>query len=93
MPASSPQSGSSVLRYRDRIAARARDAGLRNAQRPVPAVVVRDEECDLLGRSESGEEPELIVVALRFAPIPMERRNEPLGFLDQSRGAVVFTAT
>ncbi len=45
-------------------------------------IVVCNAECDLLGRPEPGEEPELIIVALRLAPIPMERCNEPLGFLD-----------
>lgn len=59
-----------------------RDAGIRDAERPVLGVVVRNDERDLLGRPESLEEPELIIVSLGFAPIPMERRNEPLGFPD-----------
>lgn len=59
-----------------------RDARLRNTQRSARGVVVRNAECDLLGRPEPGEEPELIIVALRLAPIPMERCKEPLGFLD-----------
>lgn len=48
-------------------------------------VAVCDNECDLLGRPEPGEEPELIIVSLRLLPIPMERGNEPLGFLDAER--------
>jgi hypothetical protein len=63
----------------------ARDPGLRHAERAVPGVVVRDDECDLLGRPEPREEPELVIVSLGFAPIPMERRNEPLGFPDAER--------
>jgi hypothetical protein len=37
---------------------------------------------DLFGRPQSAEEPELVVVALRFTPIAMYRGDECLGVLD-----------
>jgi hypothetical protein len=45
------------------------DARLRDPQRTVDSVVVAEDERNLLGRAQSGEEAELIVVALRFTPV------------------------
>jgi hypothetical protein len=40
----------------------------RSLSTPAPDVEIGHEESDLLGRAHPGEEPELIVIALRLAP-------------------------
>jgi hypothetical protein len=39
----------------------------------------------LLGRSQPGEEPELVVVALCLAPLTVDCRNQGFGFLNAER--------
>jgi hypothetical protein len=54
-----------------------------DAERPPIRINVFDHERDLFGRPEAGEEPKLIVVALRFTPIPMESGDQRFGFVDR----------
>jgi hypothetical protein len=60
----------------------ARDACLVDADGSLLEIDVGEHECDLLGRSHAGEEPELIVVSLGFTPIPMDRGNQRFRVLD-----------
>src|SRR5438045_3907614 len=48
-------------------------------------VVVGDDQGDLFGGSKSGEESQLIIVAMRFAPVVMEGGDEGLGVLNTER--------
>src|SRR6185437_685801 len=64
------------------IAINPRDASLRDTQHAVYGIVVADDERDLLGRAQSREEAELIVVALRFTPIAMNRSDQRFCVLD-----------
>jgi hypothetical protein len=40
-------------------------------------------ERNFFGGSQAGKESKLVVVALRFTPIVVNRRDERLGFLDR----------
>jgi hypothetical protein len=55
---------------------------LGDAQHAMRGIVVRHDEGDLLGRAQPRKESEFVVVALRFAPVPMQGGNECFGILD-----------
>nr|WP_246433670.1 hypothetical protein [Povalibacter uvarum] len=57
-------------------------ARLRHADLALHEIAVGDEQGDLLGRTEPREEPELIVVALRLAPIRVDAGNDCLRLID-----------
>jgi len=52
---------------------------------PVDEIDVGDRKGDLLRRSQSGEKPELVIVPLRFTPIPMQGRDQELRVLHAER--------
>ena len=49
------------------------------------AIKVRHDKRNLLRGAHAGEEPEFIVVALRFAPVLVDRGDQRLSFLDRER--------
>ena len=53
-----------------------RNPGLSDLKRPPGRIKIRNQERDLLRGAHSGEEAELIVVALPFAPIPTDCGDE-----------------
>src|SRR6185437_8347931 len=70
-------------------------ARLRDAQHAMRRVVVGDDERDLFGRAQAGEEPQLIVMGIRCAPILVESGDEDLRVLDAegiNAWAILFTA-
>ena len=64
------------------IAIDAVDARLRDKDRPCPNVVVANGERNLFRRTQSSEKPELIEIALRFAPVAVEGSNQQLGVVN-----------
>ena len=74
-----------ILAGLGRILVVAIDARLRDRERPVCHIEVGYRERDLFRRPQSGKEPKFIVVALRFAPVAVKRRNERLGFVNRER--------
>ncbi|HYL60098.1 MAG TPA: hypothetical protein VEU51_14605 [Candidatus Acidoferrales bacterium] len=61
------------------------DTRLADADLGLGDIAVTDEQRDLLGRPQAREEPKLIVVALRFAPVSMDGGDQGLGLLDAER--------
>jgi hypothetical protein len=61
------------------------DACLRDRECPACRIEVGHDERNLFRRSQSGEEPKLIIVALCFAPVAVKRRNERLGLVNRER--------
>jgi len=87
------QCDSPILSGFCRVLVNSRNTRFIDFERPARDVEIGHEEGDLLGRARAGEEPELIVVALCFAPIPVDCGDERLRFLDLKRvdpGAVLL---
>lgn len=59
------------------------DASLRDTDLALDEIAVRHPQGNLLRRAQAGEESEFIVVALRLAPVTMDRSNECFGLLDR----------
>src|SRR5688572_2285582 len=57
-------------------------ARLRDCNSSSLEIAVGQQERDLLGRAQSREEPKLVVVALRLAPIVSNRGDERFGIVD-----------
>lgn len=53
-----------------------------DSERPASNVEVRDLESNLCGGSQPGEEPKLVIVALRLAPIAVDGSDQRLGLLN-----------
>jgi len=55
-------------------------------------IEIRHDDGNLLGRTQSCEEPELVVVSLRLAPVLMDSGNDCLGILNAEgvNGGTVF---
>ena len=59
------------------------DASLCDADLALDEIAVRHPQGNLLRWTQTGEESELIVVALGLAPVAMDRRNKRFGLLDR----------
>ena len=60
-------------------------SGFVDTDGPVDEIHIVEDQCNLLGWSESCEKPKLIVVALGFAPILVDAGNESLGVVNTER--------
>ena len=61
------------------------DARLGDTQDPVCSVVVGNDERDLFRWTQTGEESELVIVALGLAPIRMQRGDQHFRIVDAER--------
>src|SRR5690242_5918392 len=61
------------------------DARFGDTDLPLADVAVRDEQRDLLGWTQAGEEAKFVIVALRRAPVAVQRGDERFRLLDRER--------
>ena len=73
---------STILAGLGRVLVDASDARFVDPERRVRRIEIRNDECNLFGRTQPHEESELIVVPLRFAPVPMDGGDERFGILN-----------
>jgi hypothetical protein len=71
-----------VLRDLGAVSIDAGDPGLGDAEDAVRGIVIVDHQGNLFGRAQAREEAELIVVALRLAPVAVNRGDKGFRILD-----------
>ena len=76
------KSDKTILSGLGRVLVDSTNTGLVDRERTLLRIEVRNHESTLLGWTQSCEEPELVIVPLRFAPVPMDGGDERFGILN-----------